>query len=234
MGSYTKQIISSQLTPTVDKGKIRFVLSWPNGPKDLDLHSLFKISRFSKCEVYFGKRDCAGVNIDTDNFSGGANGVETITINTLGKYYYTFAVHKYIDVSGGQASGETPVAGSDAAANIGNNNTNSTVPDVPLALSEAKISVYTYGYKSPVYILKVPSTTTATNTLDATTGDANNYGWWLAFCLNGNEGINSLSVVNKLSADKPANTVCENLYAATPKTSFAQMSTQKLGKLHRS
>lgn len=234
MGAMTKPISTASLTPTVDKGKLRFVLSWPNGPKDLDIHSIFKISRFAKCEVYFGKRDCVGVTLDTDNFNSGASGVETITINNLGKYYYTFAVHKYVDISGGQAQGDNPVPGSDAQAQIGNN-TKPAVPDLPLALSGAKISVYAYGFKAPIYNLKVPNVATAATTLDGTAGDANSYGWWLGFCLNGNEGINSLSIVNKLSADKPDSKVCESLYT-TPQTqtAFVQTTVKKLTKAQRS
>lgn len=233
LGAYTKKILSTQLTPTVEQGKLRFVLSWPNGPKDLDIHSFFKISRFSRCEVYFGKRICAGVALDTDNFNGGSSGVETITINSLGKYFYTFAVHKYVDISNGHAEGENRVAGSAATTNSTTNTTDPDVTDVSLALSDAKMSIYAYGFKAPIYILKIPTYIAPATTLDSSKGDAYKYNWWLTFCLNGKEGISSLSVVNKLSINKPSNTYCENFFATASKTSFLETSTQNIGKLKR-
>lgn len=196
------------MTPLVEEGKIRFVLSWPYGPKDLDIHSFFKVSRFSKCEVFFGKRDCVGTSLDTDNFSGGNNGVETITINQLGKYVYTFAVHKYTDVSNGVATGDSPVNGAQTNSTDDTSLTNRTsadnIPDVPLSASLAKISVYDYGFKESIYQISVP--TTDPNNLNASN-------WWLALCLDGNAGINSLTAVNELYTDKPDYTICENLFA---------------------
>ncbi len=58
-----------QMTPRVEPGKLRFVLSWPYAPKDLDIHSIFKISRFSQCEIYFGARNCLGTTLDVDNLN---------------------------------------------------------------------------------------------------------------------------------------------------------------------
>ena len=215
MGNNTKPLLTIGMTPLVDAGQLRFVLSWPFGPKDLDLHSFFSISRFSKCEVYFGQRDCVGTTLDTDNFNGGASGVETITINLLGNYIYTFAVNKYVDVTtgNGQAQGDTPVSGQEesnstaveAAINIG-------IPDTTLAQSTAKISVYSYGYKGPIFSLTVPTfmpENLIVNTQNESgINDEKSYNWWLAFCLNGSTGFNSLTPVNKLSTDIPSYNYC--------------------------
>jgi hypothetical protein len=199
------------MTPLVDDGKIRFVLSWPSGPKDVDIHSFFKISRFSKCEVYFGKRDCVGTGLDTDNFNGGSNGVETITINSLGKYIYTFAVHKYVDNSNGQAEADRPMPGSeDTTTTESGRAGNANVPDLPLTQSKAKVSVYVSGYKGSIYQLEVPSFKDE-NTLEVNLNESD-YTWWWTFCLDGNAGVNSIRVVNKLTSNKPTFTSCENLY----------------------
>jgi hypothetical protein len=219
------------MTPFVEEGKLRFVLSWPFAPRDLDIHSFFKISRFSKCEVYFGKRDCVGTNLDTDNYNGGSNGVETITINSLGNYVYTFAVHKYTDVSNGVAPGEQPVAGSPPSPPSGRNET-INVPDIPLSESRAKVSIYAYGFKGAIYQLMVPSFRSNV-ALQSDETDRNKFTWWIGFCLNGNEGVNSLSVINKLSKDKPNYTLCEGIYT-TPKKSFLELNSQVGLKLKNS
>ena len=36
--------------------------------------------------------------------------------------------------------------------------------------------------------------------------------WWLAFCLDGSQGIDSVKIVNKLASKEPDFTHCENLY----------------------
>jgi hypothetical protein len=201
-----------QLTPRVEPGKLRFVLSWPYAPKDLDIHSIFKISRFSQCEIYFGARNCLGTTLDVDNLNGGNKGVETITINTLGKYIYTFAVHKYVDVSNGSSANgddaidmmmdETPVAPPVQPV--------SDIPDLPLSKSSAVVSVYTSEFKGPMYRVTVPSFLEE-NLLVSGTDDSSNT-WWVALCLDGNQGITSLKTVNKLSSEKPKNNFCETLY----------------------
>ncbi len=200
-----------QMTPVVQPGQMRFVLSWPYAPQDLDIHSIFKISRFTQCEVYFGERICLGTSLDTDNSEGGINGVETITINTLGNYVYTFAVHKYVDLSNGSAFGDSAIPNIDSN-NVVRNST-STIPDVPLSKYAAKISIYTSNYKGPMYQVNVPEF--LQENLLTPGGVDNSYTWWLALCLDGTQGITSLKTVNKLSTDRPQNTYCENLYSST-------------------
>jgi hypothetical protein len=185
------------MTPIVEKGKMRFVLSWPYAPRDLDIHSLFKISKFSKCEVYFGKRDCAGTVLDVDNFNGGSNGVETITINTLGQYIYTFAVHKFVQ--------QDPAKKEDEKTDPG-----AKIPNIPLSKSKAKISVYSSEFKGPIYQLEIPSF--SDNNLIEKGKSEDDYTWWMGFCLDGKKGLNSLALVNKLTTEKPNYTLCENLF----------------------
>ena len=218
MGNKTKPLLTISMTPLVEAGQLRFVLSWPFGPKDLDLHSFFSISRFSKCEVYFGQRDCVGTSLDTDNFNGRSNGVETITINLLGNYIYTFAVNKYVDLTNGQAEGDTTVSGQEESNTLQVEivDKDNGIPDSTLSQSTAKISVYSFGYKGPIFVLVVPTFRPENLIVSTEDGsginDEKSYNWWLAFCLNGTTGFNSLTPVNKLSTDIPSNTYCRDIF----------------------
>jgi hypothetical protein len=187
------------MTPKVKEGEIRFVLDWPNGPIGLDLYSYFKISKLLKCTVFFGKRECPGVNLEGDSSENDSSG-EVITINQLGNYTYTFAVNKYIDVSNNTAVGDNPVEGYIIPKHI--NQFNYTVPDTRLSQSEAKISIYSFDYIGPVAQISVNSKQ----------NDSDKLNWWLSFCLDGSKGINSLSVVNKLFSERPQFNYCENYF----------------------
>jgi hypothetical protein len=225
----TRHLTTVPMTQNVGEGKIRIVLMWPDGPLDLDLHSSFKISKFTKCEIYFGKDECLGTELNTYDRPVNKRGVDVITINTLGNYIYTFAVHKYVDVSNGVAKGDTTVSGA-ADNNTFNKETtkyDSSVQDHPISDSRAKISVYVNGFKDAIYKLELPLESTDNN-ID-TPNDTDPYNWWIAFCLNGNIGVNSITPINKLATTQPTFNYCENLYEMKP--SFTQLSTNYLGKL---
>lgn len=234
IGDFTKPLNTLPMSPYLQEGQLRFILTWPNGPKDLDMHTMFKINKYSNCEVFFGKQSCAGTSLNINNYNGSKKGVEAVTIDTLGKYYYTFMVHKYDDVSKGQASGDNFAKGSDLQAVISaNNSDNSTIPNKSLIYSQAKISVYAYGFVSAIYQLNIASTISNTTVIDPTQFKANenidNYNYWLAFCLNGNTGIDSLSVINKVSTKKPNMEICERLYtnnSTSTDNSFIQLKSK--------
>ena len=192
------------LTPTLVGGLLRFVLSWPGAPNDLDIHSFFAVSQTQKCEVYFSKRSCVGVSLDVDNLSGGSKGVETITVNTLGNYIYTIAVNKYVDLTGGVVAGE----------NNFNVNTTATVslPNIPLVQAYAKISVYAPGFTDPILTLTAPSFIDITTVYKADVDtNLDIFDWWLALCFDGSIGVNSVTAINKYMNTKPKFTDCVNL-----------------------
>lgn len=198
---------SYQLTQRVNAGQIRFVLSWPNAPKDLDIHSIFKVSRYTQCEVYFGERECLGMTLDTDNLKGGKNGVETITIDTLGNYIYIFVVNKYFDVSDGEtAAGDNFINQEETSKTTPINN---SIPNIPLSQSKATLSIYTSEFKGPLHVANVP-TFNQENLLDPGKEDSS-YIWWIAFCMDGSVGIDSLKTVNLLSTEKPPKTYCDSI-----------------------
>jgi hypothetical protein len=213
IGNKSKQITTISMSPFIEEGQIRVVLSWPNGPKDLDLYCLFKPNRMTRCEVFFGKMNCVGVDLDIDNRNGGKMGVETITISTLGNYNYMFAVNNYIDENDGYAEGED---GGISTANDSDPTTNSIstrelVPRTILALSGAKITVYSPNFTGPVLEMTVPDNVNSRTTLRGEDSDGNDgeYLWWYGFCINGSRGINSIITIDKIAKDKPLANFCD-------------------------
>ena len=148
--------------------------------------------------MYFGNKDCTGLNLDVDNTKGGKNGVETITINSLGNYIYSFYVHKYVDGSQGNAVGENRIdsvpIGGDYEKPIDNTKT--------LFNSEAKVIVYGAGYRAPIAKFEV-------KTLEEK-GDE--YRYWNVFCLDGSKGVDSLKAVHQLAEEAPSYTFCDDFY----------------------
>lgn len=189
----------ASLSPEVQEGTLRFVLSWPDGPSDLDLHSSFKVSSSKKCHVYFGNKNCVGSSLDVDNTKGGKNGVETITINELGNYIYMFYVHRYADRSNGVATGETTAPGFNPSSSSSQTNTSGT----ELYQSFAKISIFGYGYHTPIASIDVNTANTNGNSQGK---------YWAVLCLNGKQGIQSLKVVNTILTSQPNLSTCEGLY----------------------
>jgi hypothetical protein len=212
MGAMTESLETVPITPNVSSGQMRLVLAWPDAPADLDLHAIFKISRLSKCEVFFGKKACGGIDLDVDNLQGGKKGVETITIRDLGKYVYTFSVHRFIDNANGVAQGENPIADSPNSSKAEFKD----IPKIPLKDSKATISVYVSGFRGPIHVFEVPNSITDPAT------DAQTVNWWNVICLDGNVGMRSLSALNELSANKPNYTRCEDYYKQPQATTLIQ------------
>lgn len=238
MGKMTKKIRSVSLTPVVEPGKIRIVLTWPDAPRDLDIYSIFKTGKFSSCQVYFGKKTCSGTHLDVDNNQGGRKGSETITIDILEKYIYTFAVRKYFDASeNGLAPGEIRVEGAPLSADynyaiLPETDRPELLPNITLSESRAKVSVFISGFKAALREINVPVTPVGNLLYPTTDKDNKYYDWWLAFCLDGKAGLESLRIVNKLSSKNPKDTYCENLYNPTPRnTTFIEMGSSSLNKV---
>jgi hypothetical protein len=189
-----------KLTPRVKQGEFRFVLDWPNGPKDLDIYAYFNISQKLRCSVFFGKRECPGITFDADHSNGEESSSEVITLHDMGKYIYTLAVNKYTDISNNVAAGENPIEGSEIPHS--KTSDSSTVPDTTLSDSEATISVYSDDFIGPITKISVASNA----------NNSSNMNWWLSMCLDGNKGIQSLTVINKLFTEKPQFNYCDNYF----------------------
>jgi hypothetical protein len=213
IGNKSGPIPTIPLSPILDVGQIRFVLSWPNGPKDLDLYTTFKVTKTAKCDVFFGRKSCVGSVLDIDNRKGGKLGVETTTVGTLGKYIYMVYINKYLDAASRTAAGEPT-----AVVQLDDNNpitttssTLSKVPDTTLAGSMGTISVYSSNFSSPVLQLTTPNEIKDNNVVTGSADDPRNFNWWIGFCIDGSKGLSSLKTVNKFSKTKPDISYCENL-----------------------
>lgn len=251
MGKMTKKIRNISLTPFVDQGKIRIVLSWPDAPADLDLYSIFKTGKFTKCMVFFGKTMCSKTRIDVDNKMGGRKGAETITIDVLEKYVYTFAVRKYVSTAKDNlAPGEQRVEGAPMSSDynyevLPDSERPDKIANVTLSESNAKVSIFVNGFKNAIREINVPASVEG-NFLLETDKNKKYYDWWVPFCLNGAQGMQSLRVVNKMTTEIPKETYCEDLYknaakasvtpanSGTPtsptKTFFVEMKKNKMKK----
>ena len=81
--------------------------------------------------------------------------------------------------------------------------------------SKAKISLYTSGYEFSLFETFIPNNLARENLLfpsDDENNSPKDINWWLAFCLDGSQGIDSIRIVNKLSSKEPKFTYCEKLY----------------------
>lgn len=223
IGKITPTIRSISLTPIVKSGKIRVVVSWPDAPSDLDMVSTFRLDKVdTKCEVFFGKKNCSQTSLQVDNNLRTRKGAETITIDMLENYIYTFAIRKYVDKSSdGLFPGEERVDGAPK-----NSDYNSKMlldrekleplMNVTLSESKAKVSIFVNGYKSAIQEIYVPENPQKNLLFKK---DQNNpyLDWWLAFCLDGAEGLTSMKIVNKLSSENPNESYCEKYYNKQPK-----------------
>ena len=216
------------MTPIVEPGKIRIVLSWPDAPSDLDLYSIFKTGNMTKCIVFFGKTACSKTHIDVNNNQGGRKGAETITIDVLEKYIYTFAVRKYVSTAKNNlAPGENRVAGAPLSSDF--NYPISAEPDEgqiklenkPLSDSRAKVAIFVNGFKSAVKEISVPLNPEG-NTLLESDKDKEILDWWVAFCLDGEKGLESLRIVNKMTSALPQESYCEGIYPQKPQADLVK------------
>lgn len=218
MGKMTEKINNIVLTPMVQPGEIRVVLSWPDAPDDLDLYSIFKTGNFTKCIVFYGKPDCSSTHIEVINNQGGRKGAETITINFLEKYIYTFAVRKYISKSKDNlAPDEKRVEGAPLSSDynyeipVDINEKKEIFADVNLSESKAKVAIFIHGFQSAIQEIFVPSNYEGNLLLDSDKSK-NTLDWWVPFCINGERGLDSLMILNKLTSNLPNDDICRKIY----------------------
>lgn len=98
---------NTSISPIVESGKIRIVLTWNGSPRDLDSHLMFNAGG-SSYRIYFSNKNSSYAVLDYDVTSG--YGPETITINKPDETVYTYMVYNY--------SGESSLAGCDAKVTV--------------------------------------------------------------------------------------------------------------------
>lgn len=209
------------ISPILKDKALRLVLTWGNRPLDLDIHSIFQIDKKEECNMFFGLKDCVGSTIDADNNNGGNNGVETFTIERLGRFIYILSVNNYNDVSEGRVQGEwdpeldkLEEQEKEIYGKNYNKHKHYETYYTPLNKSEAFINVYSPHYQLPILTVNIPSKIDESNILDDKLEDNNTiFKWWNVFCLDGRKGLSSLTVINKFSKNKPSEyNVCESIY----------------------
>lgn len=196
------------MTPANSKGQVSFVMSWLGQTKDLDLHLKFRIEDEVDCYVFFGNRECMETYYYQDVVYNQNRGVENISINKFGQYMYMIFVHKYTDISGGVAYGEQIIEGVDPQVENsnrldGNSEDEEGKDSVPLAEAKAQIKIFAPAFQSPVAIINMPETNSP---------NTNSLKYWIAFCINGKDGLSSLKTINKITENEPDISICEDLY----------------------
>ena len=196
------------MTPVNSKGQVSFIMSWFGQTKDLDLHLKFRVEDEVDCYVFFGNRECMETYYYQDVVFNQNRGVENISINKFGQYMYMIFVHKYTDISGGVAYGEQIIEGVDPQVENsnrldGNSEDEEGKDSVPLAEARAQIKIFAPAFKSPIAIINMPESNSA---------NINSLKYWVAFCINGKDGLNSLKTINKITENEPDISICEDLY----------------------
>lgn len=215
------------MTPLANKGQMHIVLSWPNAPSDIDLFSNFKTSENTVCSVFFGKKYCNGVYLHADNNLGGRKGAETITIQLFENFIYSFAVRKYKDgTENGRLKGEEKVKDAPKM----DHKIPKKLEDKPLSDSKAKVSVYVSGYEFALFSTSIVDNIDRENLLNPSEDEKKieeKINWWLAFCLNGSKGIDSVKIVNKLASKQPDYKYCQDLYVGNEEENVQENDEEK-------
>merc|ERR1711970_330103 len=88
------------VSPLLNDGEMRVVLSWGEKPRDLDIYAMRRnVAEWgTSCTTYHARRSgCEEATLDLDNTRGGNNGVETITMHDVpshnGNVYMIFVQH---------------------------------------------------------------------------------------------------------------------------------------------
>jgi hypothetical protein len=189
---------------------MRFVLSWPNSPRDLDIYAFVKTpGSWRECEVNPYNKECEGIKLDVDNTKGGFSGVETITLSKILPKIYTIAVHKYVPKNQPKKNLlEEEITLKFINENIKSRNFENS-DSIPLKNSKAKVSIYTKDSKYPVKISNVPSVI-ENNLLNKEDEMKKDFDWWIVLCFDGRNNV--FKNVDKLSSRNQDIEYCEKLF----------------------
>jgi len=92
------------MSPTLDQGQVRIIMSWGEVPSDMDIHvwSFNKANESDACKTYYSHSyGCPEITLDKDSCCGGP---ETVTLNdaTVNQnYVYVIGAHDYGDEEDG-------------------------------------------------------------------------------------------------------------------------------------
>lgn len=141
----------------------------------------------------------------SENSEYGNSGGESITINELGKFNYLFAVNKIQDLSNGRIYGEY----NESSGRYDYDKIIVQKDDNPITKSKAKVKVFSNKYINSLIEITIPSSISK-ETVIGEYSKEKNYNWWVVFCIDGKNGIDSLKVINKLMSTEPTFEFCED------------------------
>jgi len=98
VGNQTKQKDLS-ISPLLEEGNLRIVLSWGASPQDLDSHLVKSVNNEQEYHIFYGhSQGTNGDNLDYDDVNG--YGPETITVTNVNRSaVYKYYVHDYSNYS---------------------------------------------------------------------------------------------------------------------------------------
>ena len=203
-----------KLIDIFNSGKVVVKLEWDNKPPDLDLICRFQVTKNNYCYIFFGNKKCGKTEFFVDNREKNEISSEIIEISEFSDYIYLFYVRKYFDSSNGNALNEFKKDGLETKEK-----TNYTELDIKyneyLNNTSARIFIYSNGFKIPALKINIPGfVKNEINQIE--------YNYWVAFCVNGKEGINSLKVVNELMQNEPPKNICLSYYDLNNIKSFSE------------
>ena len=201
----TLQMGTMQLIKLFNSGQIMVKLEWDLKPPDLDLFCRFQVSKNYFCYTFFGNKVCGKTEFFIDNKLPEQISSEIIEISEFSDYLYLFYVRKYFDNSKGKTQNEFKIEGVENDKDMDHTEMY-TVYDEYLNNTSSNIYIYSNGYKIPAIKIPIP---------DYELNDDNKdkeYIYWAAFCINGNEGINSLKIINQYMQNEPAKNICMSYY----------------------
>ena len=195
-----------QLIQLFDSGKIVVKLEWGLKPPDLDLICRFQVTQNYYCYTFFANNICGETEFFIDNRFPEQMSSEIIEISEFSNYLYLFYVRKYFDNSNGKTQNELKIAGVESNEKM-NHTGKYLLYNEYLNNTSANIYIYSNGYKIPAIKINIPDFELNENNITN-----KEYIYWAAFCINGNEGINSLKVINQFMQDEPAKNICNSFY----------------------
>ena len=198
-----------QLISLFNSGKIIVKLEWDNKPPDLDLICRFQVSKEHYCYTFFGNKKCVETEFFKDSRELKEISSEIIEISEFSEYVYLFYVRKYFDNSNGYTRNEHKIEGVEINPEINYTHINIKYNE-NLKNSIARLLIYTNGYKIPALKISIPGYIENEN--NEAGNNRTEFNYWIAFCINGKEGINSLKIINEFSQNEPPKNICLSYY----------------------
>ena len=204
-----------QLVNLFNSGKIVVKLEWDYNPPDLDLICRFQVTKDNYCYTFFGNKKCGETEFFLDSREKKEISSEIIEISKFSDYVYLFYVRKYFDSSNGYTLNEDKIDGVEIEPKINYTDIDTKYNEY-LNKTVARILIYSNGFKIPALKINIPGFVKNKNTNNET-----EYNYWIAFCINGKEGMNSLKVINELMPNEPPKNICLSYYDTNDLISFS-------------